>query len=78
MKAGDQDNITLIIKEFFIPFVRLRIRKKGYAISLIKAGAKLIDKSAGNVRAPLVMPVSKEVIELEETIKRGRAIISQC
>ena len=78
LRAGDQEKVTLIIKEFFIPFVRIRIKKKGYAVSLIKAGAKLIDKSAGNVRAPLVMPVSKEVIELEEIIKRGRAIISQC
>lgn len=77
LRAGNKEQVDLIIKEFFIPFVRLRSKKKGYAVSLIKAGAKLIGKSAGAVRAPLVMPTHYEVTELEEIIKRGKAIFSQ-
>lgn len=76
LRAGDKEKVTLIINEFFIPFVRLRSKKKGYAVSLIKAGAKLIGRSAGNVRAPLMMPDPKEVTELQGIIKRGSAVLN--
>jgi 5-dehydro-4-deoxyglucarate dehydratase len=60
--------IKEILKNFFIPFVRLRNKNKGYAVSLIKAGAKLIGKDAGDVRFPLQMPTESEVAELKEII----------
>jgi 5-dehydro-4-deoxyglucarate dehydratase len=71
LRAGDQAVVTAIIKDFFIPFCRLRDRKKGYAVSLIKAGATLMGQSAGNVRAPLTMPTASEVAELEAIIKKN-------
>ncbi|MCL4125185.1 UNVERIFIED_CONTAM: hypothetical protein GTU68_015824 [Idotea baltica] len=71
LRAGDKEKVNILIKEFFIPFVRLRSIKKGYAVSLIKAGAQLIGRGAGDVRAPLVMPSSSEVEELKEIINRG-------
>jgi len=77
LRAGDQEKVSLTIREFFIPYVRLRSRKKGYAVSLIKAGARLIGKNAGDVRAPLVMPTPEEVTVLEEIIKRGNRLISR-
>ncbi len=61
LRAGHTQVVHKILKEFFIPFVRLRNRKSGYAVSLIKAGAKLIGKDAGNVRPPLTMPNEEEV-----------------
>jgi len=36
---------------------------------VIKEGAKLIGRSAGNVRPPLVMPNDKESIELKQLIE---------
>jgi 5-dehydro-4-deoxyglucarate dehydratase len=48
----------------------LRGKKNGYAVSLIKAGAKIIGKSAGNVRPPLTMPTDAEVEELKKIIER--------
>ncbi|MDN3520464.1 5-dehydro-4-deoxyglucarate dehydratase, partial [Halomonas ramblicola] len=54
--------------DFFIPFVDLRDRKKGYAVSLIKAGAELIGRPAGSVRAPLTMPTSEERQQLEKLV----------
>ncbi|MCK5440807.1 MAG: 5-dehydro-4-deoxyglucarate dehydratase [Maribacter sp.] len=71
LRAGDTEKVNVLIKEFFIPFVRLRSKKKGYAVSLIKAGARLIGKSAGDVRAPLVMPDPEEIKELEQIINNG-------
>lgn len=75
LRAGNKDIVEQILKTFFIPFVRLRSRKKGYAVSLIKAGAKIIGKSAGEVRPPLVMPSEGEVEELKAIIENGNALL---
>lgn len=68
LRSGDAATVARITKEFYIPLVRLRSKKNGYAVSLIKAGAKLIGKSAGDVRAPLVMPTDADVAELKKII----------
>ena len=69
LRSGDAATVARITKEFYIPLVRLRSKKNGYAVSLIKAGAKLIGKSAGDVRPPLTMPTSTEVEELKKIIE---------
>jgi 5-dehydro-4-deoxyglucarate dehydratase len=71
LRAGDKETVNNILQKFYIPFVRLRSRKKGYAVSLIKAGAKIIGRSAGDVRAPLVMPTLEEVQVLENIIRQN-------
>ena len=63
---------AIIVKEFFIPFVRLRSKKRGYAVSLIKAGARLIGKDAGDVRPPLVMPNEEETQLLQSLIDKAK------
>ncbi|MBV1790132.1 5-dehydro-4-deoxyglucarate dehydratase [Marinobacterium sp. D7] len=72
LRGGDQATVTAIIKNFFIPFCRLRDRKKGYAVSLIKAGADIVGRSAGDVRAPLTMPSAAEKEELAAIINANR------
>jgi len=72
LRAGDTATVAKITQQFFIPFVRLRGKKNGYAVSLIKAGAKIIGKSAGDVRPPLTMPTAAEVAELEKIILRSK------
>lgn len=42
-----------ILKEFFMPYLEIRNREPGYAVSIVKAGATLVGHSAGPVRAPL-------------------------
>lgn len=76
LRAGNKELVDQLLKTFYIPFVRLRGRKKGYAVSLIKAGVKLIDRSAGDVRAPLVMPSTDELAELELIIANGNALLN--
>jgi len=75
LRAGNKENVAKILKEFFIPFVRLRSKKNGYAVSLIKAGANIIGRSAGDVRAPLTMPLPEEVAVLEQLIEHATTII---
>lgn len=69
LRSGDTVTVARITKEFYIPLVRLRGKKNGYAVSLIKAGAKLIGKSAGDVRPPLTMPSDADVAELKKIIE---------
>lgn len=74
LRAGNKEVVQQILKEFFIPFIRLRSKKSGYAVSLIKAGARLIGKDAGNVRPPLVMPSEAETAQLKLMIDRAVTI----
>lgn len=72
LRAGDTATVTEITQKFYIPLVRLRSKKSGYAVSLIKAGAKLIGRSAGDVRPPLTMPTEAEVAELQQIIEQSK------
>lgn len=53
LRGGDQATADIILKDFFFPFVSLRNRKRGYAVSIIKAGLKLVGENPGPVRPPL-------------------------
>lgn len=75
LRAGDTEKVNLIIKEFFVPFIRLRSNNQGYSVSLIKAGCQLIGKSAGNVRAPLIMPTPSELVELQKIIDKEEELL---
>lgn len=75
LRAGNKETVTKILQTFFIPFVRLRSKKNGYAVSLIKAGAKIIGRSAGDVRPPLTMPTAEQVVELEKIIHAGQSLL---
>ena len=54
------------MKSFYLPLIELRDRRKGYAVSMIKAGAELVGHSAGPVRAPLT-----ELDAAEREVLRG-------
>ena len=49
----DHATVGKIIDEFFLPYLDIRNRCKGYAVSIVKAGAKISGYDAGPVRAPL-------------------------
>ncbi|UYG03812.1 5-dehydro-4-deoxyglucarate dehydratase [Halomonas sp. LR3S48] len=72
LRQGNREVVKQITNDFFIPFVDLRDRKAGYAVSLIKAGAEIIGRPAGSVRAPLVMPTQEERNRLEVLIGVAR------
>lgn len=53
VRQRDRATIDGLMKNFYLPLIELRDRRKGYAVSLVKAGAALVGKSAGPVRSPL-------------------------
>ncbi len=60
LRAGDRVRCETILNDFFYPFMAIRSRAKGYAVSAVKAGARLQGFSAGRVRSPLVDLTSEE------------------
>jgi 5-dehydro-4-deoxyglucarate dehydratase len=55
-RAVRQRNRELVftrLREFVLPYIAIRNRRKGYAVSIVKAGMKAIGRPAGPVRAPL-------------------------
>lgn len=51
---GDTSTMNSLLDEFFLPYIAIRNRVPGYAVSIVKAGAMLVGRGAGPVRPPLV------------------------
>jgi 5-dehydro-4-deoxyglucarate dehydratase len=54
LRAGDRALVETMLEEFYAPIVALRDRKRGFSVSIVKAGLKVVGASAGPVRPPLV------------------------
>ncbi len=52
--SDDAATIARLLDGFFMPYAAIRNRRPGYAVSIIKAGARLIGRDAGPVRTPLI------------------------
>ena len=72
VRKRDHETIYKGLKEFVLPYSSIRNKRKGYAVSIVKAGMKLIGRSAGSVRSPLLELEPKEMEELAALIK-GRS-----
>lgn len=68
LRAGDRARCETILNEFFYPFMAIRNRQKGYAVSAIKAGVRLQGFDAGPVRSPLVDLTEEEMGLMENLI----------
>src|SRR3546814_1455824 len=63
--ADDTATQHKLLKEFFHPYLEIRNRVPGYAVSIVKAGAALAGHGAGPVRAPLTDLDAAERAQLE-------------
>ncbi|TWI66172.1 5-dehydro-4-deoxyglucarate dehydratase [Pseudoduganella lurida] len=68
---ANNDSVTQnrLIDEFFLPYLAIRNRKHGYAVSIVKAGAKIAGYDAGPVRAPLTDLDEEEYAMLEKLMQ---------
>jgi 5-dehydro-4-deoxyglucarate dehydratase len=69
LAAGDEATMNGLLDRFFLPYLEIRNRRAGYAVSIVKAGAKLVGHDAGPVRPPLVDLTADECARLDELIK---------
>ena len=68
--ARDTATTGRLMDDFFLPLIALRNQGAGYAVSLVKAGAELVGRSAGPVRPPLSALKAAEVEQLAALINR--------
>ncbi|MGV1778207.1 5-dehydro-4-deoxyglucarate dehydratase [Agrobacterium fabrum] len=68
LRAGERATCERILVDFFYPFMAIRNRAKGYAVSAVKAGVRLQGFNAGPVRAPLKDLTNEEIGMLEALI----------
>ena len=67
---GDKATTDRLVRDFFLPYLEIRNKGEGYAVSIVKAGATLVGKSAGPVRPPLSDLKPAEMDQLAGLIQR--------
>jgi 5-dehydro-4-deoxyglucarate dehydratase len=70
LAGGDDATCGRLLETFYLPLVELRNRGAGYAVSMVKAGARLVGHDAGPVRPPLTELEPEEVSQLAALIER--------
>lgn len=68
--SGDQATVSRLINDFFLPYLDIRNKGEGYAVSIVKAGATIVGHGAGSVRPPISNLKPEEVEQLSALIQR--------
>ncbi|HTJ56622.1 MAG TPA: 5-dehydro-4-deoxyglucarate dehydratase [Devosiaceae bacterium] len=68
VRRQDREAVYAGLRKFILPLIAIRNRKKGYAVSIIKAGMKVIGRDSGPVRPPLTDLSEQELAELKTLI----------
>ncbi len=74
--SGDDVSVGRLLRDFYLPFATLRDEVPGYAVALVKAGARLAGLPVGGVRPPLVDPTPPHIERLVQIIAAGRAALN--
>jgi 5-dehydro-4-deoxyglucarate dehydratase len=53
VRRHDHNEVFKQLRDFVLPYIDIRNRRKGYAVSIVKAGMRAIGRPAGPVRTPL-------------------------
>ncbi|MEV7789647.1 5-dehydro-4-deoxyglucarate dehydratase [Streptomyces sp. NPDC088106] len=75
LRDGDEGTLDTLLRGFYVPFVELRDRAPGYAVSLVKAAARLRGHSVGPVRAPLTDPSDRDLADLRTLLTTGLDLV---
>ncbi|MEP2717102.1 5-dehydro-4-deoxyglucarate dehydratase [Pseudophaeobacter sp.] len=69
IRSKDQATIDRLLQDFYYPFLAVRDRVPGYAVSAIKGGLSAIGHASGPVRPPLTDLSAKEIAMLTQIIE---------
>ncbi|MFI2633356.1 5-dehydro-4-deoxyglucarate dehydratase [Streptomyces collinus] len=75
LRDGDHGTVDKLLREFYVPLVELRDRVPGYAVSLVKAAARLRGHRVGPVRAPLTDPSPADLAALTALLTAGLDLV---
>jgi 5-dehydro-4-deoxyglucarate dehydratase len=76
VRARDKVTVIRELNDFVLPYIALRNRGKGYAVSIVKAGCDAIGRPAGLVRPPLTNFSEAELSELVSLIERANGTLA--
>ncbi|GGA76070.1 putative 5-dehydro-4-deoxyglucarate dehydratase [Edaphobacter acidisoli] len=68
VRSRDREKVYAGLREFVLPYIAIRNRRKGYAVSIVKAGLTAVGRPAGPVRTPLVDLNEQELADLKKLI----------
>jgi 5-dehydro-4-deoxyglucarate dehydratase len=75
LREGEDARIDELLRSFYVPLVELRDRVAGYAVSLVKAAARLRGRPVGPVRAPLTEPSPEDLSTLRNLLAAGLDLV---
>lgn len=75
LRDGDDAVVEKLLRDFYVPLAELRDRTPGYAVSLVKAAARLRGRPAGPVRAPLTDPSAADLADLRTLLVTGLDLV---
>ncbi|MFI7293242.1 5-dehydro-4-deoxyglucarate dehydratase [Streptomyces sp. NPDC050121] len=75
LRDGDDKTVERLLRDFYVPLVELRDRVPGYAVSLVKAAARLRGRPVGPVRAPLTDPSPADLADLTALVSAGLDLV---
>ncbi|HVY50816.1 MAG TPA: 5-dehydro-4-deoxyglucarate dehydratase [Devosia sp.] len=70
VRAGEARTIEAGLRDFVLPYTAIRNRGRGYAVSIVKAGARIVGRPAGPVRPPLTELDARSYADLEALIAK--------
>jgi 5-dehydro-4-deoxyglucarate dehydratase len=71
--SGNTARVDHLLRTFYYPLIDLRNRRKGYSVSIVKAGLRVVGRDSGPVRAPITDLTDGEHDELRHIIDKGMA-----
>jgi 5-dehydro-4-deoxyglucarate dehydratase len=60
VRARDGAFTNAALRSFFARYLAIRNRRRGYAVSIVEAGLRMVGRPAGPVRAPLIDLTAEE------------------
>jgi 5-dehydro-4-deoxyglucarate dehydratase len=75
LRDGRTARTEELLRGFYLPLVELRDRVPGYAVSLVKAAARLRGRPVGPVRAPLTDPGPDDLADLDALLTTGLDLV---
>ena len=69
IRSGQTATPRRLLHDFFMPYLAIRNRMQGYAVSIVKVGARIVGHDAGPVRPPITDLKPAEVEQLATLIK---------
>jgi 5-dehydro-4-deoxyglucarate dehydratase len=70
VRAQDRPAVYGMLNEFVIPYLDIRDRARGYAVSIVKAGLTAVGRDGGRVRPPLTDLTPAELAELTTLVEK--------